>query len=121
MLKHVDFVSVPVLDQKRALDFYVNKLGFSVFTDQPFNDKQRWIELKLAGAETKLVLFTPDGHESRVGGFMNMTFHCDDVDKTYKELSDRGVEFMAPPRKEHWGTMAIFKDSEGNQILMSAK
>ena len=51
MLKNVDFVSIPVRDQKRALDFYTKQLGFTVFTDQPFNDKQRWIELKIGGLE----------------------------------------------------------------------
>jgi len=59
MIKNVDFVSIPVADQKRALAFYTEKLGFTVFTDQPFNDKQRWIELKIGGAQTRVVLFTP--------------------------------------------------------------
>jgi predicted enzyme related to lactoylglutathione lyase len=120
MIKNVDFVSIPVADQKRALAFYTEKLGFTVFTDQPFNDKQRWIELKIGGAQTRVVLFTPEGHESRVGGFQSMTFNCDDVDKTYAELRDKGVD-ITPPRKEQWGTMCMFKDSEGNQFVLSAK
>ncbi|MDB4970460.1 MAG: Glyoxalase/bleomycin resistance protein/dioxygenase [Myxococcales bacterium] len=121
MIKNVDFVSIPVTDQKRALAFYTEKLGLTVFTDQPFNETQRWIELKIAGAQTRVVLFTPEGHESRVGGFMNMTLSCDDLDKTYAELSARGVEFQGPPRKQPWGVMAIFKDSEGNQFVLSEK
>ena len=121
MIKNIDFVSIPFKDQKRAVDFYVNKLGFSVSTDQEFNEKQRWIELKIGSSQTRLVLFTPDGHEDRVGGFAPMTFACDDVQQTYDELRERGVEFMTPPRKEKWGMMAILKDSEGNQILISSK
>jgi len=121
MIKNVDFVSIPVTDQKRAVRFYTEQLGFTIFTDQPFNDTQRWIELKIAGAQTRVVLFTPDGHENRVGGFQNLTFHCDDVDRTYEELKARGVEFTQEPRTEHWGRMAMFKDSEGNIFLVSAK
>jgi predicted enzyme related to lactoylglutathione lyase len=121
MIKNIDFVSIPVSDQPRALDFYVNKLGFTVVTDQPFNDQQRWIELQIAGAQTRVVLFTPDMHKDRVGSFLNATMSCDDVQKTYDQLQARGVEFITPPRKEPWGTMAMFKDSEGNQILLSAK
>ena len=121
MIKNVDFVSIPVADQKRALAFYTEKLGFSVFTDQPFNDKQRWIEMKIGGAQTKVVLFTPEGHENRVGGFQSMTFNCDDVERTWGELREKGVEFVAPPRKEPWGVMAIFKDSEGNQFVLGQK
>ncbi len=121
MIKNVDFVSIPVADQKRALAFYTEKLGFTVFTDQPFNDKQRWIELKIGGAQTRVVLFTPEGHEGRVGGFQSMTFNCDDVEKTYRELREKGVEFAAPPRKEPWGTMAMMIDSEGNQFVLGQK
>src|SRR5262249_16060930 len=121
MIKNVDFVSIPVEDQKRALRFYTEKLGFSIFTDQPFNEQQRWIELKIADAQTKVVLSTPDEHRDRIGGLQNLTILCDDVDRTYEELKARGVEFTSPPRTEHWGRMAMFKDSEGNIFLISAK
>jgi len=121
MIKHVDFVSVPVSDQKRALAFYTEKLGFTVFTDQPFDDRQRWIELKIPGAQTRIVLFTPEGHEGRVGGFMNLSLACADIERTYEELKARGVEFAGPPRKEPWGTMLMMKDSEGNQFVVSQK
>jgi predicted enzyme related to lactoylglutathione lyase len=121
MIKNVDFVSIPVADQKRALAFYTEKLGFTVFTDQPFNDKVRWIELKVGGAQTKVVLFTPEGQEDRVGGFQSLSFNCDDLERTYAELRDKGVEFVAPPRKEQWGVMAMFKDSEGNQFVLGQK
>jgi len=40
-------VIIPVSDQDRALDFYTEKLGFTIITDQPFDDKQRWIELRM--------------------------------------------------------------------------
>jgi len=121
MIKNLDFVSIPVADQKRALRFYTEQLGFTIFTDQPFNEEQRWIELKIAGAQTKVVLFTPEEHKDRIGGFQNLSFNCDDVDRTYEELKARGVEFTQPPTKEPWGHMAMFKDSEGNIFLISAK
>jgi catechol 2,3-dioxygenase-like lactoylglutathione lyase family enzyme len=46
MIKQIKFVSIPVEDQDRALDFYTEKLGFTIITDQPFDEKQRWIELR---------------------------------------------------------------------------
>ncbi len=120
MIKQIKFVSIPVADQNRALDFYTEKLGFTIITDQPFDDKQRWIELRVPKAQTRVVLFTPEGDEKRIGSFMNMSYQCDDIDKTYKELSARGVQFEGPPQKQPWGTYAMFKDSEGNRFVVSA-
>jgi predicted enzyme related to lactoylglutathione lyase len=120
MIKQIKFVSIPVADQNRALDFYTDKLGFTIITDQPFDEKQRWIELRIPKAETRLVLFTPEGEEKRIGSFMNMSYACDDIDKTYEELKTRGVEFEGPPQKQPWGTYAMFKDSEGNKFVLSS-
>src|SRR5436189_5931483 len=108
MIKQIKFVSIPVRDQNRALDFYTDKLGFTIITDQPFDEKQHWIELRIPKAETRVVLFTPDGDEKRIGSFMNMSYTCDDIDKTYAELQKRGVEFEGPPQKQPWGTYAMF-------------
>ena len=58
MIRGIKFASVPVRDQDKALEFYTTKLGFKVVTDSPFDGKQRWIELGMPRAETKLVLFT---------------------------------------------------------------
>jgi len=121
MIRGVDLISIPVRNQDAALKFYTEKLGFKVHTDQPFNEKQRWIEMQIPGAETKLALFTPDGHENRIGGFQTLTFWCDDVFATTKALKAKGVEFARDPKKESWGTAGIFKDIDGNQFLLSSK
>lgn len=121
MITQVKFVGIPVIDQERALRFYTEKLGLKIATDQPMGDGQRWIELRIGGAETGVVLFTPKGHEDRVGTFFNGSFACDDVQKSYDALTARGVEFTGPPQKQPWGTFAMFKDSEGNQFVLSSR
>ena len=121
MIKCIKFVSVPTNDQDRALAFYTEKLGFKVLTDHPFNDKQRWIELGIDGAETRFVLFTPDGQQDRIGTFFNGALACDNVEKTYKELSALGVEFVSEPKQEQWGTFATLKDPDGNQFVLSSR
>ena len=121
MIKAVKFVSIPVRDQDQAVRFYTEKLGFQILTDQPFDGKQRWIELRIPGSETKIVLFTPQGHEDRIGSFSNVTFMTDDIDGTYKQLKDRGVAFTAPPTKQPWGQYAAFQDVDGNQFVLSTK
>lgn len=121
MIRGIDLVSIPVRNQDAALKFYTEKLGFKVHTDQHFNEKQRWIELLIPGADTKLALFTPDGQGNRIGGFQTMTFWCDDVFATAKTLKAKGVEFASDPKKESWGTAGIFKDVDGNQFVLSSK
>jgi predicted enzyme related to lactoylglutathione lyase len=120
MIKQIKFITIPVRDQKRALNFYTQKLGFTIITDQPFDDKQRWLELRIPKAETRIALFTPEGQEDRVGTFTGVSYHCEDVEQTFRDLSARGVPFDAPPKKEPWGTFATFKDSEGNGFVLSS-
>lgn len=121
MIKGIKFASVPVRNQDDALEFYTTKLGFVVHTDQPFSDEQRWIELRIPGADTRLVLFTPPGYEDRIGTPSNVVFAADDVQKTYEALSERGVDFDSEPEQQPWGTFATFSDPDGNQFVLSSK
>ena len=120
MITQLKFVGIPTRDQDRALRFYTEKLGFEVSTDQVFDGKQRWIELRIGNAATRVVLFTPEGHENRIGTFFNGAFTCDDVQATYRQLRARGVEFASEPQKQPWGEFAIFKDPDGNQFVLSS-
>jgi predicted enzyme related to lactoylglutathione lyase len=119
MIKHLKFASIPTADQQRALEFWTGKMGFKVMTDQPMG-KQRWIELGLPGAQTGIVLFTPEGHEDRIGTFFNGSFHCDDIDHTYRQLTERGVD-ITPPEKQPWGTFSRFRDPDGNTFILSSR
>jgi predicted enzyme related to lactoylglutathione lyase len=121
MIRAIKFVGIPVRNQDAALKFYTEKLGFKVSTDQYFNEKQRWIELAIPGAESGVVLFTPEGHEKRIGEFQSISFRCDDVFATAKILKSKGVEFTSEPKKEDWGTSAVIKDPDGNQFVLSSK
>ncbi|MFN7961504.1 MAG: VOC family protein [Thermoanaerobaculia bacterium] len=121
MIKSVKFLSIPVADQDRALAFYTEQLGFAIATDQEMGGPQRWIELRIPGAETRVALFTPEGHQDRVGSFTGVSFEVDDVTTTHRELTGRGVHFDKPPQKQPWGEFAIFRDSEGNQFVIGSK
>ncbi len=126
MIKMLKFAGIPVRDQDGALDFWTSKMGFRVVTDQPMGPPkegkpaQRWIEIKPPHGETGLALFTPEGHESRIGQFQSLSFRCDDVEKEYAELKAKGVEFEGPPKKEPWGSYVIFKDADGNTFVLGS-
>jgi predicted enzyme related to lactoylglutathione lyase len=120
MITQLKFVGIPVSDQDRALAFYTDKLGFEISTDQPMGPGKRWIELRIAHSGTRVVLFTPDGHEDRIGTFFNGAFACDNVEATYRQLSARGVEFLEPPTSQPWGSFAKFHDPDGNTFVLSS-
>lgn len=121
MISHVKFVSIPTADQDRALAFWTRQVGLHVLTDQPFDDRQRWIELRIGSADTRVVLFMFDEGGPAVGAPFNGAFACDNVEQTYREMSARGVEFLAPPAKQPWGTFATFRDPDGNQFVLSSR
>ena len=121
MRQRIAHVAIVVRDYDEAIAFYTEKLGFKVLTDQPMGPGQRWIELRVGNSDTRVVLFTPEGHADRIGTQFNGAFACDSVEKTYEELLARGVEFVSPPQKQPWGTFAVFKDPDGNQFVMSSR
>ena len=121
MIKGIKFASITVTDQQRALDFYTASLGFTILTDQEFGAGQRWIELGIPGAETRVVLSTPGEHGERIGGFSNIAFWSDNVERTAAQMAAKGVQFTQPVKRESWGTSAIFKDPDGNQFVLGSK
>jgi catechol 2,3-dioxygenase-like lactoylglutathione lyase family enzyme len=101
MITGVRSVGIYVGDQDRAVEFWTKTLGFELLQNTPMG-------------EGALVLFTPDGHEDRVGTFSNVLFRVDDLTATYRDLSGVGVHFPEEPRQEFWGPWATFADPDGN-------
>jgi catechol 2,3-dioxygenase-like lactoylglutathione lyase family enzyme len=120
MITHVSVIGVFVKDQEKALDFYVNKLGFEKRADESMGGGQRWLEVAPPGAATRIVLSraTAEWGADKVGQWTDIVFAPDDLDATYQELSARGVEFTLPPTQESWGKQALFKDQDGNTFVL---
>lgn len=123
MITHVKLVSIPVTDQNKALEFYTEKLGFSLIIDEPFNNvsDSRWIELKPPEGQTRVVLLKAEKNDPRVGRLSNIVFTTDDVQKTYFDLKTKGVQFQEPPNKQRWGMFTQFKDPDGNTFVLASK
>ncbi len=123
MIKKVKFCTIHVTDQQAALNWYTQKLGFTVKTDVPMGPGMRWLELWVAGAKqgdnepTYVVLFADP---KKIGGWQPVIFCADDVQKTYDELTACGVEFTQPPKQEPWGWSSMFKDPDGNIFLLGS-
>lgn len=122
MITHIHSATLMVEDQDAALDFYVGKLGWEKRADSPYGDGARWIEVGPSGATTALALVRPQdvgAPPEETGNYEGISLVTDDMDSTYKELSDRGVRFTQPPEKMPWGQMATwFEDPDGNRFFL---
>lgn len=135
MINKMSHVSIYVLDQESAYDFYVNKLGFKVHTDAPMGPGARWLtvtppdqpDLEIALMQiADGMMFTEETAETmrdlvRRGTFGFGVFECVDIFATYEELKAKGVEFKKPPTKEFYGIEALFKDDSGNWFSLGQK
>jgi uncharacterized glyoxalase superfamily protein PhnB len=117
----VKLASVSVRDQDLAIEFFRDKLGFELTTDAPMGEVQRWVEVTPPGGGVRIVLSTMEEDQDLIGRFSNIIFGTDNVQREYEELLARGVEFLAPPQTEFWGTYVIFKDIDGNQFLIGSE
>ena len=135
MITKLNHVSVFVLDQDSAYEFYVNKLGFKVNTDAPMGPGMRWLtvnppeqpELEISLMSiTEGMMFTKESAPAMrelvsKGTFGFGVFECDNLLVTYEELKAKGVEFTKPPTQEFYGFEALFKDDSGNWFSLGQK
>jgi catechol 2,3-dioxygenase-like lactoylglutathione lyase family enzyme len=110
----IDVVSVPVADQERSRDFYVDKLGFSVTTDADFG--QRWLELEPPGGGARITLVTWF-EQMPPGSQQGLVLASDDVASDVEALRERGIE-IGDPQEESWGTFASLRDPDGNSWVL---
>lgn len=136
MITKLNHVSVFVLDQNSAYDFYVNKLGFKVHTDAPMGKGMRWLtvctpeqpnlEITLMPVSEGSMMFDNESATTmralvKKGTFGFAVFECDNIYATYEELKAKGVEFSKAPKEEFYGIEAIFKDDSGNWFSLGQK
>ena len=135
MITSIAHVTVYVLNQDQALDFYKNKLGFDIGDDMTVEGGFRWLtvhpkgqpQLELVLAEPKEgPMFTKDSAEKirsliEDGAFGVGVFETEDCQKTYDELVAKGVEFTQPPTEQLYGIEAMGKDNSGNWFSLTQR
>ena len=122
---HLDLVTIVVEDYDPAIEFFVDTLGFDLVEDSPAttNDgrPKRWVVVRPPGARTGLLLARADGVDQRAivggqaAGRVGFFLQVDDFELTYDRFTTAGVRFVAPPRDEPYGRVAVFLDIAGNR------
>lgn len=111
MISGVSNVWVPVEDMERALAFYRDRLGLAVRENGP-----QWSELDADGVRIGLNGREPVG--SSADGGAVITFHSNAIEDDRTRLSGEGVTFTGEVSSYDWGSVAPFKDSEGNDLQL---
>src|SRR5438270_10605974 len=88
-------VVIPVSDQDREIDFYVDTLGFEKRTDVPFGNGYRWVEVAPAGAATTIAIVPPPPGNPTGGAQTGIALSTGDVDADHADLKARGVDVDA--------------------------
>jgi len=121
VIDKIDYVSaVFVSDLDRAVDFY-EALGFMV---QEKREKPgvSWVEVALADDSNSIALITfedTDTFRDRMGGYACVAFVTDDIQRSYQQLREMGVQFQREPESRPWGDSdAVFLDQDDNKLLL---
>lgn len=118
-ITHVAFVTVPVADQEKAKDFYVNTLGFEVLIDQPAGP-QRWIQVGPKGAQTSFTLVQAGKGGFVLGSAKGIMLETLDIEADCAALTKAGAS-VSGPIKMPWGRhQADVTDPDGNSFTLSS-
>lgn len=111
-----------VRDYSEAIAFFVDKLGFELREDARLDEEKRWLVVAPPGSTESGILpakaATPAqaqaiGNQS--GGRVFLFLATDDFNRDYETFRKRGVKFLEEPRREPYGTVAVFEDLYGNR------
>lgn len=121
MTQRLALVALVVRDYDEALAFYVGKLGFALAEDADLGGGKRWVVVAPPGSDgCRLLLARAVGPEqaSRIGdqtgGRVFLFLNTDDLAADHARLTAQGVRFVRPPKREPYGTVAVFEDLYGN-------
>ena len=134
MIQRLSHVTIYVLDQEAAKDFYLNKLGFDLKMDASMDNAFRWLTVAPKGQPDLEIVLMPttnpkmDKETSEMlrtliqkGVLGSGVLETADCHKTYEELKAKGVEFMQPPVERFYGIEALLKDNSGNWFSMTQR
>jgi hypothetical protein len=127
MITGISFVSVWVLDQDSAKDFYTRQLGCELTNDIRLDNGMRWLTVRPEGSQHQELLLMDPAHSMldaetaqqlrsliAKGALSPGVMATTDCRSDHRTLAERGVEFTQPPAERPYGIEAILRDDSGN-------
>jgi catechol 2,3-dioxygenase-like lactoylglutathione lyase family enzyme len=124
-MNRVKIISVLVLDQDAAIEFYTRKLGFELREDKPFGES-RWVTISLPkNRDLTLALELAKTSDDKAivgkqgGSHAFLALDTPDCIADYTRMKPLGVKFLGEPQSGPWGTGVQREDLYGNKIFLS--
>tara|TARA_R110000751_G_scaffold62520_7_gene129374 strand:+ start:244980 stop:245393 length:414 start_codon:yes stop_codon:yes gene_type:complete len=121
MYNRIAHIALVVRDYDEAIRFYTQKLDFVLLEDTKIDESKRWVVIAPTGAKECCLLLAKAADEEQLnsvgnqtGGRVGFFLFTDNFRRDYDKLTNRGVTFVRPPKKEPYGVVAVFKDLYGN-------
>lgn len=122
MKQSIAHVALVVRDYDEAIDFFTNKLHFTLIEDTyQLEQDKRWVLVAPPGSSgTTLLLARASKPEqesfigNQTGGRVFLFLQTDDFWRDYNEMVSSGIIFVREPKVEEYGTVAVFEDLYGN-------
>jgi catechol 2,3-dioxygenase-like lactoylglutathione lyase family enzyme len=124
-ITQVRTIGIPVVDQDRALEFYVGRLGFEKRIDSAYGQGERWVEVAPRGAQTTIALIRQDrsdrvSTDTRPPPLREVRLTTEDAEAAHADLRARG--FDVDQKIIRWGDPVpprfLMRDPDGNLLLI---
>jgi catechol 2,3-dioxygenase-like lactoylglutathione lyase family enzyme len=120
--QRIAHITLVVEDYDDAIRFYTEQLNFDLIEDTQLTDSKRWVLVRPPGANECCLLLAKAADDkqrasigNQTGGRVFLFLYTDDFNRDYRQMRERGIRFVRPPKQEAYGTAAVFEDLYGNQ------
>ena len=119
-IEAVGRVCVTVADTDRAIDFYVDTLGFEKVVDVPMGPDMRWVEVQVAGTKTTIALAPPPPGQEAGNGQTGICLDTSDVEADHAALKAAGVDVDDEISRYGDPVPPMFwvRDPDGNSLIV---
>ena len=127
MIDSIGGVVIFVSNQARAIEFYTQKLGFDIKGEYPYKNT-KWVEVAPKNSTTTISLMEPHSDmmtneeieqaKKEIGTMTSLWFYTKNIDDTYKELQEKGVNITEPQKQDWGGIMSQIKDQDNNILTL---
>ena len=121
MNQHIAHIALVVNNYDEAIEFYTQKLNFTLIEDTRLSETKRWVKVAPKGDGQCCLLLAQavnEEQQSRIGyqtgGRVFLFLYTDDFWRDYNNMLEKKINFVRPPIKEPYGTVAVFEDLYGN-------